>query len=98
MNLKEKTEMENKSKLATLALAAIISSSVSVSSAQAAPRCDMEKCYGVAKIGANDCGTKGHACQGQSKVNSDPGEWMFVAKGTCKNIVGGNTSPANDEG
>lgn len=49
-----------------------------------------EKCYGVAKAGQNDCaniaGT--HSCAGQSKVDNDPGEFKYVAKGTCKSIGG----------
>jgi uncharacterized membrane protein len=49
-----------------------------------------EKCYGIAKAGQNDCaniaGT--HSCAGQSKVDSDPGEWRYVAKGTCKAMKG----------
>ena len=49
-----------------------------------------EKCYGIAKAGQNDCaniaGT--HSCAGQSKVDNDPGEWKYVAKGTCKDLKG----------
>jgi uncharacterized membrane protein len=49
-----------------------------------------EKCYGIAKAGQNDCaniaGT--HSCAGQAKMDSDPGEWKYVAKGTCKELKG----------
>jgi len=56
----------------------------------------LEKCYGIGKKGMNECGGKGtgHSCQGQSKVDGAPNEWMLVLKGTCKKIVGGNTEPA----
>jgi len=51
---------------------------------------EKEKCYGIAKAGQNDCanlvGT--HSCAGQSKVDNDPGEWKYVAKGTCKDLKG----------
>jgi uncharacterized membrane protein len=49
-----------------------------------------EKCYGVAKAGQNDCANLAgtHACAGQSKVDNDPGEWKYVAKGTCKSLKG----------
>ena len=51
---------------------------------------DKEKCYGVVKAGQNDCaniaGT--HTCAGQAKVDNDPGEWKYVAKGTCKDMKG----------
>ena len=29
----------------------------------------MEKCYGVAKAGQNDCAGKAHGCAGQSKTD-----------------------------
>lgn len=49
-----------------------------------------EKCYGVAKAGQNDCSNLAgtHSCAGQSKVDSDPGEWKYVAAGTCKTMKG----------
>ena len=51
---------------------------------------DKEKCYGIAKAGANDCANLAgtHSCAGQSKVDNDPGEWKYVAKGTCKDMKG----------
>jgi uncharacterized membrane protein len=56
----------------------------------------MEKCYGVAKAGKNDCGGKaaGHACQGQGKINRDVNDWILVPQGTCDKIVGGALEPA----
>ena len=49
-----------------------------------------EKCYGIAKAGQNDCTnlSGSHSCAGQSKVDNDPGEWKYVAKGTCKEMKG----------
>lgn len=49
-----------------------------------------EKCYGMAKAGQNDCANLAgsHSCAGQSKVDSDPGEWKYVPKGTCKDMKG----------
>lgn len=51
---------------------------------------DKEKCYGIAKAGANDCAsvTGSHSCAGQAKVDNDPAEWKYVAKGTCKDMKG----------
>jgi uncharacterized membrane protein len=51
---------------------------------------EREKCYGIAKAGQNDCGNLSgtHSCAGQSKVDNDPGEWKYVAKGTCKEMKG----------
>lgn len=68
----------NKKKLVNSTLAAIVSTGLLVGgvaqSAQAAV-----KCYGVAKAGKNDCGVPGkHACAGQSTINYDAKEWVFV--------------------
>ncbi len=49
-----------------------------------------EKCFGIAKAGQNDCANLSgtHSCAGQSKVDNDPGEWKYVAAGTCKSMKG----------
>ena len=61
-----------------------------VSSAATADKPEMEKCYGVAKAGQNDCAsTDGtHSCAGQSKADNLPKEWKYVAKGTCTKLGG----------
>lgn len=48
-------------------------------------KAEQEKCYGVAKVGQNDCSSKdgSHGCAGQAKVDNDKNEWKHVAKGTC---------------
>jgi len=48
---------------------------------------EMEKCYGVAKAGQNDCGTAKHDCASLAKVDYDPEEWKMVAKGTCAKLA-----------
>ncbi len=50
-----------------------------------------EKCYGVAKAGANDCGGKlnGHSCAGMSKKDADKAEFVFLPSGLCDRIAGG---------
>jgi uncharacterized membrane protein len=53
----------------------------------------MEKCFGVAKVGANDCGTISHTCSGEAKIDRDKNEWVFVPSGLCKRIAGGITHP-----
>ena len=52
---------------------------------------DMEKCYGVAKAGKNDCQTSTSACAGTSKKDGQADAWLFLPKGTCDKIVGGST-------
>ncbi|MES2216931.1 MAG: DUF2282 domain-containing protein [Pseudomonadota bacterium] len=51
----------------------------------------MEKCYGIAKSGLNDCGTPSNSgCAGSSKIDGDKAAWIYVPKGTCNKIVGGS--------
>lgn len=50
------------------------------------PKKGKEICYGIAKKGKNDCGTKTHSCAGQAKKDYDPKEWKYVTTGTCKKI------------
>ncbi len=49
-----------------------------------------ERCYGVAKAGENHCANLAgtHDCAGQSTVDRDPGEWMYVPKGNCRQLKG----------
>jgi uncharacterized membrane protein len=54
---------------------------------------DMEKCYGVAKAGKNDCAGAAHACAGQSKSDGAANEWIKLPKGTCERLVGGSLAP-----
>lgn len=61
-----------------------------------AAKAEHEKCYGIAKAGQNDCGTATHGCAGQAAADNDPGEWLFVAKGTCQK-AGGKTAPSADK-
>ena len=58
------------------------------------PQAGQEKCYGIAKGGQNDCGTAKHACAAQGvKVDNDPNEWKYVAKGTCEKMGGKTAAP-----
>jgi uncharacterized membrane protein len=52
---------------------------------------DMEKCFGVAKAGKNDCASNksAHACAGQATKDKDPMDFIAVPKGTCEKISGG---------
>lgn len=44
----------------------------------------MEKCYGVALAGKNDCAAgPGTTCAGTSKVDYQGNAWKNVAQGTC---------------
>ncbi len=55
-----------------------------------------EKCYGIAKAGANDCAnlSGSHSCAGQAKTAMAPDEWNYVAKGTCAKMGGKSAEEA----
>jgi uncharacterized membrane protein len=51
---------------------------------KAAMDAGMEKCYGVALAGQNDCAAgPGTTCQGTSTVDYQGNAWKFVDGGTC---------------
>lgn len=52
-----------------------------------APAQEMEKCYGVARAGQNDCAAgAGTSCAGSSTRDYQGNAWKLVAKGTCTTI------------
>jgi len=69
---------------ATLAMA-IAGAPTTPAAAQAAPA--MEKCYGVALAGKNDCKAgAGTSCAASSKVDYQGNSWKLVKAGTCTSI------------
>ncbi|MEB0045825.1 MULTISPECIES: DUF2282 domain-containing protein [unclassified Pseudomonas] len=54
---------------------------------------DMEKCFGVAMKGQNDCAAgAGTTCAGTAKTDFQPDAWKLVPKGTCATTMS-KTSP-----
>jgi uncharacterized membrane protein len=53
---------------------------------------NMEKCYGVAKAGKNDCQTANSSCAGTSKKDQQADAWISLPRGACDKIVGGKLS------
>jgi len=51
---------------------------------------EMEKCYGVAKSGKNDCQTASSSCAGTSKQDRQKDAFIALPKGTCSKIAGGS--------
>jgi uncharacterized membrane protein len=69
---------------ATLAVAAA-AALAPAAAAQGKPA--MEKCYGVALAGKNDCAAgAGTSCAGTSKANYQGNAWKLVKAGTCTAI------------
>jgi uncharacterized membrane protein len=68
---------------ATLALS--FAAGVATSAEESRPA--MEKCYGVALAGQNDCKAgPGTSCAGSSKVDYQGDAWKLVKAGTCTRI------------
>jgi uncharacterized membrane protein len=73
------------SALSALLLASLAAGATTAAHAQASK--PMEKCYGVAKAGKNDCKAgAGTTCAGTSKVNYQKDAWKLVPAGTCAKI------------
>ncbi|QZD94472.1 DUF2282 domain-containing protein [Qipengyuania gelatinilytica] len=73
--------------LAGLALTAGVATGLAATPAAAQGKPAMEKCYGVAKAGENDCAAgPGTSCSGTSTRDYQGNAWKLVKKGTCENI------------
>jgi uncharacterized membrane protein len=81
--------MTQQRQIVASALATVLALGLGTANAQSDAKAK-EKCYGIAKAGQNDCANLGgtHSCAGQAKADNDPGEWKYVAKGTCKDLQG----------
>jgi uncharacterized membrane protein len=70
--------------LTAMAVAGAMAAALSTLSAPVASAEDMEKCYGVALKGQNDCAAgEGTTCAGTSTVDYQGNAWKLVPKGTC---------------
>jgi len=77
--------MRTVSTLAALALTALASGVALADDAKKEK--DMEKCYGVALAGKNDCKAgAGTSCAGTSTTDYQGNAWTLVKKGTCTSI------------
>ncbi|MDH3280092.1 MAG: DUF2282 domain-containing protein [Gammaproteobacteria bacterium] len=56
---------------------------------------EVEKCYGVAKAGKNDCQTATSSCAGTSKTDGQKDAWVGVPEGTCEKLAGGSLEPSS---
>jgi uncharacterized membrane protein len=75
--------MKTAATLASLALTAL-ASGVALAEDMPKDKGNMEKCYGVALAGKNDCKAgAGTSCAGTSKTDYQGNAWKYVPKGTC---------------
>jgi uncharacterized membrane protein len=87
-----------KQQVLSVAIGGLLALGVASSASAADKKVEMENCYGIAKAGMNDCGSKksGHSCAGQASKNSDPNDFVALPKGTCNKIAGGSVSGGGD--
>ena len=52
---------------------------------------NLEKCYGVAARGKNDCAEGAHSCVGHATRDREPDSFVLVPKGDCQKLAGGKT-------
>ncbi|MDE2561326.1 MAG: DUF2282 domain-containing protein [Sphingomonadales bacterium] len=77
--------MKTQTKIIASAAAATLAAAVLASAAPASAAAPMEKCYGVALKGHNDCKAgPGTSCAGTSTVDYQGNSWKFVPAGTCE--------------
>lgn len=77
--------MNSKTILTATALAGILTLA-----AQTTAAAKLEKCYGVAKAGENDCHHPAHSCAGSGTVDGDPAEFVMMPTGLCEKLVNGS--------
>lgn len=74
------------SQITGLAIAAGITAGLA-SAPAAAQKQPMEKCYGIAKAGQNDCAAgPGTSCAGTSTRDYQGNAWKLVPKGSCTDV------------
>ena len=74
-------------RLAGMALSASVAAGLAATPAAAQKKPAMEKCYGVAKAGENDCAAgPGTSCAGTSTRDYQGNAWKLVPKGSCEKI------------
>lgn len=78
--------MSQKTIIGASVASAVLASSLLMSTPALANK-KVEKCFGIAKEGMNDCAANGHSCAGYAEFNNDPTEWIYVPAGTCATIV-----------
>ena len=81
----------NNRHILTVAIGSLLALSLTGNASAAEKKMEMEKCFGIAKTGMNDCSGKksSHSCAGQASKNNDPNDFVAVPKGSCAKIAGG---------
>jgi uncharacterized membrane protein len=81
------SHQEHNARAVLAAFAGALSMGLAIASHAGDAKPPMEKCYGVAKAGENDCKAgAGTTCAGTSKVDYQKNAWKLVPAGTCTQI------------
>lgn len=82
----------NNRQIITATIGSLLVLGLTTGTASAADKPAMEKCFGVAKAGKNDCSSNksAHSCAGQAVRDNDPMDFVAVPRGTCDKIASGH--------
>jgi uncharacterized membrane protein len=85
LNSTQETPMNTSRRNTMLAIAGAMTAAIAGTAMTAAAQAaDMEKCYGIALKGQNDCAAgEGTTCAGTSTIDYQGNSWKLVPKGTC---------------
>jgi uncharacterized membrane protein len=87
-----------KQQILSVAIGGLLALGLAGNASAAETKVEMEKCFGIAKAGLNDCASKkaSHSCAGQAGKNGDANDFVAVPKGTCNKIANGTLSDGGD--
>jgi len=79
--------MSSRIVIAAATLASSLAAALSAAAAPKPPQSTMEKCFGIALKGDNDCAAgPGTTCAGTAGADYQGNAWKYVAKGTCATV------------
>src|SRR5271155_6146680 len=85
--------MKSKSIVAAASIASSFAAALTIIATSAVagpkpPQPTMDKCFGIALKGDNDCAAgAGTTCAGTAAVDHQGNAWKYVPKGTCETII-----------
>ena len=83
--------MKKSTRMVSTAVGSLLAIGLATAGNQALAQKKMEKCWGVAKAGQNDCQTNTSSCAGTSTTDGQKDAFLLLPTGTCERLVGGST-------
>jgi len=85
--MSSRTSLQSSLVAVSVAAALGVATAAGTAAAQDEDKKNMEKCYGVALAGKNDCAAgPGTTCSGTSTIDYQSNAWKYVPAGTCTDI------------